>query len=138
MKKDVLIAASKVVDHDTHIFSSTDIVEEGPKFVFGFSRIARLKGRFYDSLYQQVINYKARIDLNLIEQAVATNLDIDLILRYKNTDIRESIKTTLIRIKPAKDLISVSGIGGKSAKLSQMQSKNTERLLLGKKMKLIH
>jgi len=44
---------------------------------YKIKRVARLKGRYYDSVYNNLINHKSRIDLNLIENA---NENVDKIV----------------------------------------------------------
>jgi len=95
-----------VIDAEALIFSSFDLIEDSTKFSFGVERVARLKGRFYDSLYQQVNNYRARIDLNLIDQAVETTAEIKLRVKYSFIETTETINVALKRIKPHKNFVT--------------------------------
>jgi hypothetical protein len=104
--KNALIANKALVNTEVLAFSSSDIIEENTNFVFGIKRVARLKGRFYDSLYQQVINYKARIDLNLIDYAVVTTTSIDLKVKFAFVETTEKVKVTLTRVKSQKNSIN--------------------------------
>lgn len=114
--KDVLIAGKAAIDSEVVIFSSSDLNEDSTKFSFGFERVARLKGRFYDSLYQQLINYKARIDLNLIDQAIETTAEIQLAVKYNFVETTEVIDVSLIRIKSHRNFVHgndvVDGVSG--------------------------
>ncbi|WP_114941808.1 hypothetical protein [Mucilaginibacter endophyticus] len=60
------------------------------KLTFNTERVSRLKGRFYDSLYQQLNNYKARIDLNLIDPAKSTPSEKLLDIKFKHTGIEQA------------------------------------------------
>ena len=49
-------------------FSRTDfVIKESNVIDFNLQRVGRLKGRFYDSVYNNYLNNKGRIDLNLID-----------------------------------------------------------------------
>ncbi|MEC7264454.1 MAG: hypothetical protein VXW38_11990, partial [Bacteroidota bacterium] len=50
-------------------FSKSKFVYEGDTISYGIKRVCRLKGRYYDSLYNNYLNNKGRIDLNLIDNA---------------------------------------------------------------------
>ena len=50
-------------------FSITKFKKVDNKVSYGIKRICRLKGRYYDSLYNNYLNNKGRIDLNLIDNA---------------------------------------------------------------------
>ena len=68
---------------DSKGISNTDLIQSAPvlfsKFSFikssdnsinfGIRRVGRLKGRYFDSLYNNYLNNKGRIDLNLIDNA---------------------------------------------------------------------
>lgn len=80
------------------------------KLNFNASRISRLKGRFYDSLQQQINNYKARIDLNLIDNSIATTTNINLTIRFKFTTIQEIVECPLVKIKGQKPYIETNAL----------------------------
>ncbi|WP_419699042.1 hypothetical protein [Mucilaginibacter sp. NFX135] len=49
-------------------FSRTHFVVREPEIIdFGLQRVGRLKGRFFDSVYNNYLNNKGRVDLNLID-----------------------------------------------------------------------
>ena len=52
---------------DSLDFSKLKFSREGDTIKHGIKRICRLKGRYFDSLYNNYLNHKGRIDLNLIE-----------------------------------------------------------------------
>lgn len=81
------------------------------KLTFAAERVSRLKGRFYDSLYQQVNNYKARIDLNLIDTAKSTPIDTLLDIKFKYTGITQTgIPVQLYKIKGEPPYIIINEI----------------------------
>lgn len=82
---------------DNNIFDESNI-----DINFGIKRISSLKGRFYDSLYQQYLNYKGRIDLNLIENAIFTPNDIDLTIKFSVIGQDEVYKTRIMTGKGEK------------------------------------
>lgn len=61
--------ASLVELEDPMDFSRMDFTREGHTITHPIKRICRLKGRFYDSLYNNHLNNKGRIDLNLIDNS---------------------------------------------------------------------
>lgn len=131
--KTLLIGAKEIIDHDVIIFSSTDIEEDDDFLNFSFSRVGRLKGRFYDSLYQQVLNYKGRIDLNLIDQAVETSIEIELTVRYNYSDIEETVSVKLTRIKSIKEFVESIELVGKLSDQFSTTINNYKNFELGKK-----
>lgn len=50
-------------------FSKTKFKKLGDKYIYGLRRVSRLKGRYFDSLYNNYLNNKGRIDLNLIDNS---------------------------------------------------------------------
>ncbi|MDO3627601.1 hypothetical protein [Mucilaginibacter sp. BT774] len=50
-------------------FSTLNFAAAGDTVNLGFKRIARLKGRYFDSVYNNFLNNKGRIDLNLIDNS---------------------------------------------------------------------
>lgn len=74
LKKINEIAIEKNVDFntlkdDTIKFSNLCYSFKDNLLNFGLTRVARLKGRYYDSLYNNYLNNKGRIDLNLIDNS---------------------------------------------------------------------
>ncbi len=130
------LAANKaLVDEEMMVFSASDLAEEDGKMVFGFKRISRLKGRFYDSLYQQLINYKARIDLNLIDQAIATTTTVDVIVKYTFIDTKETVNVVLTRLKPHKSFVLATDVADKVTDLFQAAVNNYSTFIEGNKSK---
>ena len=113
-QKDNLVNSKGVLELNGNIFNPGNLVEAEGKLSFGFKRVSRLKGRFYDSLYQQVINYKARIDLNLIDQAIATDIPTNLTMKFKSSNEEQVIDTTLNRVKGQKHFIETADIINKA------------------------
>jgi len=54
------------------LISKIDFERKGKIINYEISRISRLKGRYYDSLYNNILNNKGRIDLNLIDNSNET------------------------------------------------------------------
>lgn len=133
--KDKLTTNKVLVDVETIVFSASDLVEYEGKISFGFKRVSRLKGRFYDSLYQQLINYKARIDLNLIDQAIATTISIDVTVKYAFIDAREKINVALTRLKPNKSFVLAKDVADKVTNLFQAAANNYSTFIEGNKSK---
>lgn len=61
--QNLLSLVSKVVKFSRIDFS----IKENTVIDFGIQRVGRLKGRFFDSVYNNYLNNKGRIDLNLID-----------------------------------------------------------------------
>lgn len=60
---------------------------ESGHIVHEIKRVARLKGRYFDSLYNNYINNKSRIDLNLIDNASETAKTVQLSYKlYSETE----------------------------------------------------
>lgn len=87
---------------DQYIVENNIFDESSSEINFGIKRISSLKGRFYDSLYQQYLNYKGRIDLNLIENAIFTPNNIDLTVKFSVIDQEEVFKTRIMTGKGVK------------------------------------
>ncbi|HEY9002038.1 MAG TPA: hypothetical protein VIM89_11845 [Mucilaginibacter sp.] len=109
-QKDNLVNSKGILELNGNVFNAGNLVEAEGKLIFGFKRVSRLKGRFYDSLYQQVINYKARIDLNLIDQAIATDIPTKLTIKFRASSEEQVINTTLNRVKGQKHFIEIEDI----------------------------
>lgn len=57
------------IDANPLNFSKLNFNVENTLVSFGLKRICRLKGRYFDSLYNNYLNHKGRVDLNLIDSA---------------------------------------------------------------------
>lgn len=77
---------------DSLNFSKLKFKKEGDIIKYGLKRICRLKGRYFDSLYNNYLNHKGRIDLNLIETTSETS---DLIISYCQFGNDDSSKKTI-------------------------------------------
>ncbi|GAB3337648.1 hypothetical protein GCM10027429_22300 [Marivirga atlantica] len=58
---------SSMAFNDPIDFPITKVKKVNDKFSYNIKRVCRLKGRYYDSLYNNYLNNKGRIDLNLID-----------------------------------------------------------------------
>lgn len=58
------------------------------KISYPVKRLCRLKGRFYDSFYNNYLNHKGRIDLNIIDNAPEVSKHVNL--KFLTVDMDES------------------------------------------------
>lgn len=77
-------------------FSKMKFIQEDNLIRYGIRRIGKLKGRYYDSLYNNYLNNKGRIDLNLIDNAPIRSKEIVLNCQLSN-DV-ETKKTISINL----------------------------------------
>lgn len=74
-------------------FSKLKFQRDGNVVSHGLQRICRLKGRYFDSLYNNYLNNKGRIDLNLIDTTVETSEIKTLHCQFGNdSSFRKSIE----------------------------------------------
>lgn len=64
----------------------TDFQNSEQDIEFSVQRIARLKGRFYDSLYNIFLNTKSRVDLNLIDNSPEISDHVTLICQIADLE----------------------------------------------------
>ncbi|MFC7526137.1 hypothetical protein ACFQRK_19385 [Parapedobacter sp. GCM10030251] len=67
-------------------FSKIRFTEKSGVIDLGFRRAGRLKGRFYDSTYNNFLNNKGRIDLNLIDNSPEHVSTVKLECSFVHTD----------------------------------------------------
>lgn len=68
--------------NDNIKFSSLKFSEKDGVIELAFSRVARLKGRYYDSVHNNFLNNKGRIDLNLIDNSPEYVTQIKLFCKF--------------------------------------------------------
>ncbi|MBH1959614.1 MAG: hypothetical protein I8H68_05850 [Flavobacteriia bacterium] len=91
---ELLLAAT--LEADPIDFSRLKFYSEDNTISHGLRRICRLKGRYFDSLYNQYLNNKGRIDLNLIDNSAEIGEAKTLYLQYGNeSSSKKSISITL-------------------------------------------
>lgn len=102
-----------VLDEDNPIkFGATGFIFDNEIVDYRLKRVSRLKGRYYDSLYNNFINNKGRIDLNLIDNYAIKSKKINLKCQIGNlADTVEEIETVIYSDKEQhyflkKDLLS--------------------------------
>jgi hypothetical protein len=71
--------------HNPLLMSKIDFKRNGNLIQYEIRRISRLKGRYYDSLYNNILNNKGRIDLNLIDNSNEKVTSNKLIFSLPNT-----------------------------------------------------
>lgn len=72
-------------------FSKMKFVRNDLEINHEIKRISRLKGRYYDSLYNNYLNNKGRIDLNLIDNSPETASSCKLVFQF--SDDTTTLKT---------------------------------------------
>lgn len=91
-----------VLDDDNPIkFGMTSFIFNNNIVDYGLKRVSRLKGRYYDSLYNNFINNKGRIDLNLIDNYAIKSKKIKL--RCKIGNFENSVEEIEIDFYSNKD-----------------------------------
>jgi len=72
-----------------------DFVKDGNVVSYNAKRMARLRGRYYDSLYNNYINVKSRVDLNLVDNSPEIPYSVELDCQFAGQE------TTKISIQNA-------------------------------------
>lgn len=91
-----------VLNEDNPIkFGITSFVFEDEMVDYNLKRVSRLKGRYYDSLYNNFIKNKGRIDLNLIDNYAVKSKKINLKCQIGN--LAETVEEIEIDIYSNKD-----------------------------------
>jgi hypothetical protein len=104
-------------------FGTTGFVFENNIVDYRLKRIARLKGRYYDSLYNNFINNKGRVDLNLIDNYAVKSQKIKLKCQISNfTETIEEIEIDIYSHKEEKYLLKEDLLNKLSANYSDLIS----------------
>ncbi|MDV3931284.1 hypothetical protein [Elizabethkingia anophelis] len=78
---------SIVSSMDSIEFSRINFKKNGNIINHGLQRVCRLKGRYFDSLYNNYLNHKGRIDLNLIENTNETSTVKSIYCQFGNNEV---------------------------------------------------
>ncbi|RRQ48372.1 hypothetical protein DZC72_11715 [Maribacter algicola] len=108
----------------------------------GIRRVCRLKGRYYDSLYNNYLNHRGRIDLNLIdnveEEVTSIKLTFSLIndpaseLTVDNFNLWKSKREVYLNLEELKTSFPLYSELFSKCKVEKLESSNTTQFILTK------